>query len=400
MNSEFATIVDGILSANNEQRQQAEAAIKTARATNGQGFLEQIIVYTSSQNDDQRVSFALILLKKLYLDDREEEKDQWQMSSDQITTLKNTVSASINFAADSINVLRKKAEIICKCFKKLETYEEMIQNLVSLLKATDGDQAELVKKKQFAMYNFEILSEYHLSQELIVAHSADFIQLFTQTLQENNIEIRVASLKAISIFLSSIDDEQEVMKYKGIMEGLLTVVIEVMKQDEAQGQASLEALIELTSTHGDIWEGCISKLLFVISEVIKNRDFEDNTRQSALEIVGTLGETLPPLLRKHTEDLQKHLFPALAYMMTEIEHADDLEAWYAAEDTELQAKSDPASVAADCLQRLSAFLGEKTTLACSSTLVKGGIESADWKEKCMGFAFLGMISEACKKQFK
>jgi hypothetical protein len=39
-------------------------------------------------------------------------------------------------------------------------------------------------------------------------------------------------------------------------------------------------------------------------------------------------------------------------------------------------------------------------LACSSSIIKGGIESNDWKEKCMGFNYLGMISEACKKQFK
>lgn len=86
--------------------------------------------------------------------------------------------------------------------------------------------------KQFAMYNFEVLSEYHLTEEFIVQHSAEFIQLFTSSLQENNIHIKVASLKAISIFLSSIDDESEVLKYRSIMEGLLTVVIEVMKEDE------------------------------------------------------------------------------------------------------------------------------------------------------------------------
>jgi hypothetical protein len=74
----------------------------------------------------------------------------------------------------------------------------------------------------------------------------------------------------------------------------------------------------LTSTHGDIWDDSVSKLVYVISEVIKNRDFEDNTRQSALEIIGTLGESLPPILRKNLEDLKTHLFPALAYMMTEI----------------------------------------------------------------------------------
>ena len=134
--------------------------------------------------------------------------------------------------------------------------------------------------------------------------------------------------------------------------------------------------------------------------MIKNKQFEDATRQSALEIIGTLGETLPPILRKHLDDLKNHLYPAMALMMTEVVHQDDLEAWYAEEDTELQTKNDPASVSADSLQRLSAHLGEKTTLACCSHLVKAAIESTEWKEKCMGFTMLGMISDTCQKQFK
>ena len=58
--------------------------------------------------------------------------------------------------------------------------------------------------------------------------------------------MKVAALKAISAFLTSIDDEDIVMKYQGMMEGLLDVVISVMQKDETQGQASLESLIELT----------------------------------------------------------------------------------------------------------------------------------------------------------
>lgn len=87
-------------------------------------------------------------------------------------------------------------------------------------------------------------------------------------------------------------------------------------------------------------------------------------------------------------------------MMTEIEHADDIEAWYQEGETELQTKNDPASVAAEAVSRLSAYLGEKTTLACCLTLIKQGIQSEDWKEKCMGFTMLGMVSETCKKTFK
>jgi len=100
-------------------------------------------------------------------------------------------------------------------------------------------------------------------------------------------------------------------------------------------------MIELTSAHGDIWGGCMSKLIFVVSEIMKNSQFEENTRQSALEILNTLAENMAGILRRNESDLKTHLFPALAYMMTEVPHADDLEAWLEEKDEELQSKKDP-----------------------------------------------------------
>ena len=135
-----------------------------------------------------------------------------------------------------------------------------------------------MKRKQFAMYNFEILAEYHLSQEHIVGHSTQFLELFTSTLQEEDALIKVAALKAITCFLSSIDDTDVVIKYKGMMEGLLDVVIAVMQSDETQGQASLDSMIELTLSHGDVWGGCMPKLIYVVSQVMRNREFENATR--------------------------------------------------------------------------------------------------------------------------
>lgn len=149
---------------------------------------------------------------------------------------------------------------------------------MSILQLADGSPEEQVKRKQFALYSFEILSEYHLEQEHIVAHADNFLQLFTSTLQDENVEVKVAALKAISAFLTSIDDEDIVMKYQGMMESLLDVVISVLQKDETQGQASLESMIELTQLHGEVWSSCMAKLIFVISQVMKNREFEDNTR--------------------------------------------------------------------------------------------------------------------------
>lgn len=151
------------------------------------------------------------------------------MSNENVVELRNAISQSINFNTNSKLLLQRKADIICKCYKKLEIYPEMIQNLVTILKSKEGTATEIVKRKQFAMYNFEILSEYHLSQELLVENSKDFIDLFQESLEDQNIEIKVAALKAITSFMSSIDEEEIVLKYKALSQKLLNVVIEVMK---------------------------------------------------------------------------------------------------------------------------------------------------------------------------
>jgi hypothetical protein len=103
------------------------------------------------------------------------------------------------------------------------------------------------------LYNFEVLAEYHLSQELIIENSQQFLELFANALQENHVAIKVASLKAITSFLSSIEDTDVVLKYKGLAQNLLNVIISVLQQDEEAGRTSLDTMIELTQSHGDLW---------------------------------------------------------------------------------------------------------------------------------------------------
>ena len=158
--------------------------MKDSRENKSEQLCQSLVEFVVAAGNDadatkqNQASLAALLLKKQYLDDRLEEEKFWQLTNQHATDIKNTISSSINFSNQSKLLLQRKADIICKCFRKLETYEEMIQNLVALLKMTDGSPKENVARKQFAMYNFEILSEYHLSQEVIVEHSGQFLELF------------------------------------------------------------------------------------------------------------------------------------------------------------------------------------------------------------------------------
>jgi hypothetical protein len=109
-----------------------------------------------------------------------------------------------------------------------------------------NDDERIVKSKQFAMYMFELLSEYHLPQEQINSNSQSFMSLFQESMKDTNVKVRTATLKALTSFLSAIDEEELVMQYRPLMNELLNVVIEVLKVNEEEGNASLQQLIDLT----------------------------------------------------------------------------------------------------------------------------------------------------------
>jgi hypothetical protein len=90
--------------------------------------------------------------------------------------------------------------------------------------------------------------------------------------------------------------------------------------------------------------------------------------------VGTLAEWTPQLLRKHSEDLKSHLFPSLMHMLAEPLYQDSIDEWKEYVEEELQARNDPASVAADNINRISSYLGEKVIIKCSTHLIKEAVE--------------------------
>lgn len=82
---------------------------------------------------------------------------------------------------------------------------------------------------------FELLAEFHLPQELIVENQDNFMHLFSESMKDTNPRVRVATLKALTTFITSIDDEEQVLKYSMMMNNLLDIVIENLKTDETQG---------------------------------------------------------------------------------------------------------------------------------------------------------------------
>jgi hypothetical protein len=299
--------------------------------------------------------------------------------------------------ADPMTLLRRKAEIVCKIHKKQGNYAELIAKLQGLASQPASTADDIIKSKEFAMYMFELLAEYHLPQDLIVSNQDSFMQLFSHSMEDTNPRVRVATLKALTSFITSIEDEELVMKYQAMMGNLLNIVIEVLKTDEEQGRQSLTSLIDLTQSYADIWQGCKEQLLFVCSEIMKAKGFEDATRSCALEIIQTVADENPKLLKGMSAKIQSEFFPALAIMLTCCSHEEDLQEWADEPETEILAKNDPSSVAAEALLDISSALGDKITIMASSQLINEAIKRPEWQYRQAGYLFLAMIAESCAK---
>jgi len=296
-------------------------------------------------------TLCCVLLKKYFLDLRAEAN----LTAEDLEQLKNAVEGSLDFDNQPLVLLKRKGDVLSKIYSKLEKKDVFVQYLVSLC------SSESVKCRQFAMYVFETLSEMHLSSDELSGAKVQFMQIFERALQDGEVTVRVAALKAVAAFVSGIDDSEVALEFAPVLALLLNVIVEALHVDEEQGRQALDSLGELTSVHPECWKTETSKLLNISAQIAQQKSFEDGTRAAAIEVVLSLSANMPAPIRKAPET-KNILFPALTQMLMEVT-SDETE-WLSEVPDDENFKIDPVSTASSSISRLAEDLGEKTTLVC------------------------------------
>lgn len=189
-------------------------------------------------------TLCCVLLKKYFLDLRA----QASLSPSDLEQLKGAIEGSLDFENQPMLLLKRKGDVLSKIYAKLEKKDVFVQYLVTLC------SSESMKCRQFAMYGFEILSDMHLSSEELAGSKAQFMQIFEGALKDSEVVVRVAAFKAVSAFVSGIDDSSVALEFAPILQLLLNVIVEALHVDEDQGRQALESLGELTSAHPECWK--------------------------------------------------------------------------------------------------------------------------------------------------
>lgn len=262
---ESANLIKDILGTDNTTRQRAETQLNDQRASNPAALM-QLFIANMRSTETQVAMISCVLFKKYFLDNSE------GIAQADYEGMKQAVMDSLDFKTQPVLLLKRKGDVLSKIFTLQSQNEELLKLLVQWAQTDDS------VTKQFAMYVFEILSECHLSPEQLSSYKESFYTIFEKTLQDADMKVKVASVKATTTFLTSITDETIVNGFRPLMQSILNIMVEALKSEEEQGKLAIESMVELTKIHPQAWKETTAQLVTIVSDIIKMADFEEGTR--------------------------------------------------------------------------------------------------------------------------
>lgn len=124
---------------------------------------------------------------------------------------------------------------------------------------------------------------------------------------------------------------------------------------------------------------------------------EDSWRHLVLEVMVSLSENSPAMVRKRAEKYIIALMPLVLQMMTDIDDDDD---WSTSDSINADDTGDNNVIAESSLDRLACGLGGKMVLPHVMNALPAMLSHSDWKQRYAALMAISAIGEGCHKKME
>ncbi|RDD39148.1 Importin-5 [Trichoplax sp. H2] len=217
--------------------------------------------------------------------------------------------------------------------------------------------------------------------------------LFQCMSDTTNHKIAYLAVDATTAFLMVNDNDQLRRHFQDMVPPILTVV--QMCLAKTDDDSPLKNLIEIAEAIPKIIRPHLNDLAVELIKNISNSQAESNYRQLSLEVLVTLAESAPAMMRKHGQIIIQ-LIPQCLSMMIDLEDDPEWSAWDNSDDPE-DSDSNPI-VAEFALDRLAMALGGKAILPHIVSVVPQMLQNGDWRYKYAGLMAISAVADGCQKQ--
>jgi len=143
------------------------------------------------------------------------------------------------------------------------------------------------------------------------------------------IQIKLAALNATIAFLLVIEDPQQMAVFGDLLPHMLQIIAMALNsQDEDSARDAISAFIDLAESTPKFLKRSLDTLIPAMVQITSTNSVEDSTRHLAVELLITLTEKAPAMIRKY-KGFVESVYPACWSLMVDIEDDSD---WHTAED--------------------------------------------------------------------
>lgn len=388
--SKYIQFFENLTSPNKEIRQQAEKDLEQIK----QLKIEQSfpIFQAGISSEEPKISqLASLMMKKVYFENKDIRSN---LTNEQILNIKNFLKSQISFNSN----------------KNWKTLQRIGDNLAYLYQLSDMKESfsEILfwfnsnepLARKFSIYIIEFLSDLSFfKSDLVQSNLNDFKNMFIKGLNDNDIQVKVSSIKSFCGFLKNLNDDKLLEEFSELIENLLNCTLSILGNDEFSDKEILESLNNLTDFYPKFWKSKIEILIEVTVKISKEKKLSNNTRSSSLELIYSLSKIMPSKIRKSNNFINLFI-PELFELIKEIDNENDINKWEKIIKEDENDLEDMFYNVKSGFERLSLNLGGKYFMETINKYIKQYLLSENWIEIHSAFMILASICEGCKEVFK
>uniref|UniRef100_K3W6M1 IPO4/5-like TPR repeats domain-containing protein n=1 Tax=Globisporangium ultimum (strain ATCC 200006 / CBS 805.95 / DAOM BR144) TaxID=431595 RepID=K3W6M1_GLOUD len=281
--TDFLALVAALMSADNATRKQAEAAYATYKGEHPQELVLQLVQLLRTGQDAEARAFAPVLLRPLV-----EVKVGVYDKLDAHAQLALKAQLLEAVAVEPVAHIRRKighliAEVASVSLKFGQQWPELLAAVSTLTTHADA----LMRETAFDL--LAKLAEY--VGELLAPHKQEFLTLFTNSLNDSSGEVQIASLKAASSFLLTLEAREELAAFAIIINPMLRIIEALLKAgDEATFREVLSVLVQVAELHPKFFRNNLDDVGRAMVFISSTQDLDADTRELAVEFLLSLAE--------------------------------------------------------------------------------------------------------------
>ena len=422
---QFSELLLNTLSIDNAVRKQAETQFETISLQEKTQFLTQILSNPDSFRSDAQkfrsiITIALVHLRKVI--DNSELYDALQAQPGALKGFRQqivNIVKGLALESAALNVQKKLGDLLADATFSLgveesvvnENWPECISLLITLSGFHDLDQntgtVESLAIDPAITMPITLNAVITYPEIIKPLGNGKIVNLLARCFEMNNFDLSKLAARATCAYLINVepDEIEAIMGFAEIMNHIMqTIVKSVCEEDDDSVIKQFIDVVECSALAPLLKNGFNDIITLSLSIISKPEDeVSDDNKQLALEVVISLIETHPGLLRKLATKCKQSGAPdpvegTIQACIHLIQMVDDDEEWLTTDkedDTDIKSNSLTGEASID---RLACALRGGVVLPRITALLPGLMSSSNWQQRYAGVTTVSAIAEGCHQQ--